>query len=127
MARIVRVKNAGANAPATSTPSLSSFAAGLPLTRDSAVRLFQIWQDLEQRRVTARATYDFAVIDSYKASYEAQLASNAVNAAATLARTDYYAFVSELKKALKSTSSSSSTGLNAIPAPLATNVLIGRR
>lgn len=62
---------------------------------------FALWQATEARRMTARKSYDDAVIAGLDLSYSAQVAFNAANAAATQARTDYYTKVSAYKKQLR--------------------------
>lgn len=62
---------------------------------------FALWQAAETKRMTARKSYDDAVIAGLDLSYSAQVVFNAANAAATQARTDYYTKVSAYKKQLR--------------------------
>lgn len=62
---------------------------------------FVLWQAAETKRMTARKSYDDAVIAGLDLSYSAQVVFNAANAAATNARTDYYTKVSAYKKQLR--------------------------
>ena len=62
---------------------------------------FALWQAAEAKRMTARKSYDDAVIAGLDLSYSAQVVFNAANAAATNARTDYYTKVSAYKKQLR--------------------------
>jgi hypothetical protein len=62
---------------------------------------FAVWQAAETKRMTARKSYDDAVIAGLDLSYSAQLVHNQANAAATQARTDYYTMVSAYKKQLR--------------------------
>lgn len=62
---------------------------------------FAFWQAAETKRMTARKSYDDAVIAGLDLSYSAQVVFNAANATATQARTDYYTKVSAYKKQLR--------------------------
>lgn len=70
-------------------------------TQADVNRAFQLWEASEAKRLTARKAYDDAVIAGLEIAYSSQIVFNATQAAATNARTDYYALVSAYKKQLR--------------------------
>lgn len=93
-----------ATAPLVSDVQVVKVAASQEVTTFNYADInaaFALWQAAEAKRMTARKSYDDAVIAGLDLSYSAQVVFNAANAAATQARTDYYTKVSAYKKQLR--------------------------
>lgn len=67
------------------------------VTAKTVDRAYTEWRTRELARMEKRRAYDLAILAGLDASYSAQLQFNAANAAATEARADYFAIVSEAK------------------------------
>lgn len=88
-------------APTNQTKVMQVVTEVTTFTQSDVNRAFLIWEASEAKRLTARKAYDDAVITGLEIAYSSQIVFNATQAAATNARTDYYALVSAYKKQLR--------------------------